>query len=164
MRKLFLSVAFILVFTFSNAQIVFSSNEKGELVCNGSLSYSDKSEKELLDCIQEHDMLESIKAHTNESVNGAYQYSYYASDNVTPVGEISFEYTYTIKKDVVEYTFYNFKHNREDSKIESVGILPLHLNERLAKVFPEDLYSKILSEQKFNIANWLKLLNRFCLN
>ncbi len=148
-----------------------SSDDNGNLVFKGRINLDNAlaPKKEILDCILnsivtigvEDSSLSSKSDSHHEYINGKWQYTYYVDDTSLFAGLIEFKYEFKIFDGYIDYTYYDFIHIKDDSEFESLGQLPLKINENILKVFTQEQYKEIVTDIYTNQVLAIKRTMRF---
>jgi hypothetical protein len=152
------------------SQIVGSVDESGNLQFNGVIKVTDKSNFELSECISSSAMIMGIESKTESDekaldsafVKGEYSYSYYVDEYGSPAGEVKFKFEYIIRDGQINYRLYDFEHEKSDSKFASIGLLPKEWNEKIKSSFSKKQYAEIMTDLKLNVANAIRMINKYC--
>ena len=102
------------------------------------------------------------EAHDSAFVRGAYAYFYYVDDYGSEAGEVKFKFEYIIIDGQIDYRFYAFEHEKIGSKFASIGLLPKEWNEQVKTSFSEKQYGEIMTDLRLNIANAIRMINKYC--
>ncbi len=173
MKKLkFIFLLFFLIYSvIAFAQITSSTNESVNLEFKGIIEATGKSNYELSECIASSAMIIGVETQTESEkdaldssfVKGEYSYSYYVDDYESYAGEVKFKFEYIIRNGQINYRIYDFEHEKSDSKFQSVGILPEKWNDKVKLSFTEKQYSEIMVDLRMNVANAIRMINKYCI-
>jgi hypothetical protein len=152
------------------SQITGPLDESGNLQFNGVIKVTDKSNFELSECISSAAMIMGIESKTESAsealdsafVKGGYSYSYYVDNYESPAGEVKFKFEYIIRDGQINYRLYDFEHVKSDSKFASIGLLPKEWNEKVESSFSKKQYAEIMTDLKLNVANAIRMINKYC--
>lgn len=136
------------------------ADEKGSLISQGRIDLNDTNapKKEILNCILNSPIIIGVKENsvssdnTNnfEFIRGQWQYTYYVNNSSDFAGLVEFKYEFKISDGTINYKYYDFKHFKDVSEFESIGILPYEINAKVLDVFNEKQYGEIISDIYLN--------------
>lgn len=137
-----------------------SSNENGDLVCEGSFDLNNKEStpSAILKCVLNSPLTigvvessSALEESSIEYIRGEWEHNYYVNHSKDYAGSVSFRYEFRISEGVINYRYYDYAHSGDDSEFNSVGILPHEFDSSLAKVFTKDQFGEILNDIKLNL-------------
>lgn len=163
----------LLVIVFAINTSIFSQTAPKaikNLELTGTITSTNASNLELADCIANSAMIMGVTSYTQSEsdatesayVKGNYSYGYYVNNYETEAGNISFNYSYTIKDNVITYRFYDFKHDGSNTSFASIGAIPDKWNATIGKVFTQKQYAEIMKDLLTNSVNAIHMIKKHC--
>lgn len=148
--------------------VVMSENDNGGLQSRGRCSISsNKSDSEVFQCLIDNLTLYGVTQtfiSPNESspsyLKGTWQFPYRITEADTYIGLISFNFEYTLFEGELTYKFDSYKHFKDGSDFESLGIMPFKYNKQVSKVFEQNDYYEILYDTQLNVKSAIKQLKQ----
>jgi hypothetical protein len=165
-KKAFVIIIFLLAISFT----VKGQASTEALLLTGKIKTSNKSNHEVANCIANSAMVMGVTAYTESEedaiessfVEGNYSYSYFVDDYESQAGLISFNYSYQIKDGEINYRFYDFNHDGNDTDFKSIGIIPKLWNKEVGEIFTEKQYIEILTDLTVNTVNAIRMVTKYC--
>lgn len=148
--------------------VVMSANKTGGLQSIGKFKIAtDKTDSEMFQCIIDNLILFGVKqkhVSTDDAlpsfIKGRWQFPYRINDVETYVGMVSFDFEYSLHHGVLAYKFDNYKHIKDGSGFESLGLMPYKYDKRVSEVFEQNDYYEMLYDTRVNVKSAIKFLKQ----
>lgn len=169
--KALLTSLLLLISMLSFGQVTPSADASGYLEYTGTISTHGKGNFEVSSCIASSPLIMGVMFKTefeedatdSSFVKGANADDYYVDNYESPAGQVKYKFQYLIKKGQLSYRFYDIEHEQSDSEFKSIGFLPAQWNETVGTIFTKKQYSEILVDLKMNVANAIRMVDKYCL-
>lgn len=148
--------------------VIMSANEEGGLQSVGKFTIaSEKKDADVFQCIFDNLILfgvEETHVSTDDNlpsyIKGRWQFPYRINDVETYVGTVSFDFEYTLQHGVLAYKYDNYKHIKDGSSYESLGLMPFKYDKRVSVVFEQNDYYEMLYDTRVNVKSAIKFLKQ----